>query len=370
MFILLLTLIFIRPFISSLAFPYLNTVYSATLLIFLLVWLLRRGLPLEKITFIRLPLILFILALLISLVFSTNKMVSLKELYKYISGVMLLLVGASLATEDRNKVIQCLVWASFAIGILAIYQYFFGFKHLLAYMSQQGINDQFALDYISQKRIFFPFATPNILGGYLAMMLPLAFTQKKKYLFIIPIVIALFLTKSLGAFLALGTVCLFYLLITKKLNKKILLFFFVLITLAVAVLILRLMTQKQHFHPAFSALMRLDYWKETWKIILTHPLTGLGIGNFSLPTSRYAHNSYLQIWAEMGILGIVAILWFVIYTLKFCWLNIRSSSNNKQILVLSVANVIFLAHNAIDFSFFTPEISLLWWVLIGMCLDT
>ena len=93
-------------------------------------------------------------------------------------------------------------------------------------------------------------------------------------------------------------------------------------------------------------------------------MIGVGVGNFNLMYSRYAHNSYLQVWAEMGILGIMALLWLVIALVKPALKNIKDAK--KTALPLITAAVVFLIHNFLDFTFFLPEVSLIWWVVLGL----
>jgi len=375
MLVILLILIFIRPFISSLTFPYLNAVYSGSLLLYLIPWIFLKSISLERIKSVKYPLILFCLALIISVVFSTNRFNSFKEIYKYITGLFLFMIAASLTNEDKMRIIHTIIFSGFIISILAIYQYFFGFQHVLDYISRQGASDSFALDYITRKRAFFPFVTPNTLGGYLAMVIPLTLINKNQIWLILPLCFSLLLTKSLGAFLSifLALVIYFYLPRTfvkvrglqGKFKKRKIVFLSVLLAIMGLVLVTRSVTQKQHLHPAFSMAMRLDYWRETLKIIKLYPLTGVGLGNFNLPQSRYAHNSYLQLWAEMGVLGIISILWLVISILKSCLKAIKNSSYKNQVAILITANTVFLIHNFLDFSFFLPEISLIWWAILG-----
>jgi len=362
----LLILIFIRPFISSLAFPYLNSIHSLILLVFLFIWIIVKGLPLEKIKPLKYPLMFLVLALIISVVFSYNKIVSIRELYKYITAIVLLLISISLSYKDKIRIIQGIALAGFIIALLAIYQYFFGFKHILDYIAKTKITDSFALDYISRRRVFFPFVTPNTLGGYLAMIIPLTLTDKNRVWFIIPIFFALLLTKSLGALLSifLGLVIYFYL--RGNLEKRGIIFLFGLLVIIGLIFITRTATQKQHIQPIFSAVMRLNYWKETLKIIRTAPLTGVGLGNFNLIQSRYAHNSYLQVWAEMGILGIASFLWLIVMVFKSALKNIKDSPNKPQIFSLITASSVFLIHNFVDFSFFLPEVALIWWAILGL----
>jgi O-antigen ligase len=64
-----------------------------------------------------------------------------------------------------------------------------------------------------------------------------------------------------------------------------------------------------------SALFRLIMWQSALNEFLKHPFTGVGIANFYYVTklfhSGFCHNLYLNTFAETGVIGGVAILWFV-----------------------------------------------------------
>lgn len=378
MLVLLLTLIFSRPFIASLAFPYLNFAYSTVFLGFLIIWFIKKGLPLKKIAALKIPLSLFLLALFISIIFSINKINSLKELYKYISGISIFLVIISLDYEDKIRVIKVIILSGFLISLLAINQYFFGFCHLVDYLARNQIASPFAMDYIQQKRVFFPFVTPSILGGYLIMMIPLilAFWDKKPKAFLSPLLFvflsisfALLLTKSLGALLSIFFGLIIYFYLQKILDKKRLLFIAGFLFVIGLIFFGRQTAAKQHILPSFSLIMRINYWESSLRIIKTVLWTGIGLGNFNFVFSRYTHNSYLQIWAEMGILGILSFLWLIIAVFKYAFENAKASSNNKLLTGLITANAVFLIHNLIDFSFFLPEVVLIWWIILGLSMQ-
>lgn len=67
-----------------------------------------------------------------------------------------------------------------------------------------------------------------------------------------------------------------------------------------------------------SAENRVEVLIKGLKVALAHPIIGVGIGNFYL-YSRHdlkAHNSYLEIWAELGLLGLAAYLTLLIAPLR------------------------------------------------------
>jgi len=71
-----------------------------------------------------------------------------------------------------------------------------------------------------------------------------------------------------------------------------------------------------------SFSMRIEYWRTAWRMVAVEPVLGLGLGSFgdafacfktSLATeTRQAHNDWLQLWAELGVLGPLAwgLLWW------------------------------------------------------------
>jgi putative inorganic carbon (HCO3(-)) transporter len=398
-----LILIFIRPFISSLAFPFANFFISLSFFIFLAVWFIRRGAHGGKNPLLRYAILLFLVALFISLIFSQNPTTSWAELYKYVTGLLILILGFSLTRRERNKIILAMTVSGLLVSVLAIYQYFFGFKALSVYVSKNQITNPFILDYISRKRVFFPFVTPNILGGYLAMMIPLALIQRNeapqakangflernterplsmrslkgvgfwprtyKIVFMAPLLLALLLTQSISAFLALFLGMLFYFYLQGRLEKKKIFILSGLLVMAGLVLISRITNQKLHLQPGFSAAMRLNYWRDTIQIIKAFLVAGVGLGNFNLAYSRYAHNSYLQIWAETGLLGIISILWLIVCVYKSTLMNIGKTIQRNQAAGLMAAGAVFLIHNLADFTFFLPEVAIPWWMILGLLLS-
>jgi len=366
MLLIILILIFIRPFICALAFPYSNFFYSLTLLIFLGAYLIYKKPLFTKKSGLVYPFVFFYLALSLSLFFSQDRFNSLAQLYQYLSGLGLLWVASSLPAEDRLNTIKLILLAGLIISALAIYQYLFGFKHVLDYLSPNQTSWPFLLSYLQRKRAFFPFVTPGALGGYLAMVMFLSLSSKNRIWFILPVFVALLLTKSVSAFACLLGGLVVYFAVQHKLKRINILLLGGLFLLVLIMIIGRSATEQGYLQPGFSALMRLNYWQETLMIIRDHPLVGIGLGNFNLANSRYAHNSYLQVWAEMGILGLVSLIWIIWAVMRAGLKKLTQTPGQKQAACLLAASAVFLMHNAIDFTFFLPEVSLIWWVILGL----
>jgi O-antigen ligase len=361
---LLLILIFIRPFISSLAYPWTNSVYSFALIGLLLFWLIRNHIPQERLKTLSLPILSFALALVISSYFSINKIKSAAELYKYLSGILLILVLPNLTKESRKRYITGILTCGIVISTLALYQYFIGFSHLRNFINTQNITTPFVLDCLQQKRVFFPFVTPGVLAGYLVMIAPLILLYKRRIWLALPLLCALLFTESLGALISLFLAALVYVLLKNDFKKSKGIFLLGLVLLIPLVFFMRIASGKEHLSPVFSVFMRLNYWRDTIEIIKIHPFIGIGLGNFNLACSRYAHNSFLQFWAETGLLGIASLFWLVYAILKNS-IN-KNISFDKEMLVFITCLSAFFFHNLWDFGFLLPEISLIWWAILGL----
>lgn len=366
---LVLTLIFCRPFISSLAYPRANALYSLCLIAALTIWLLKDSSWKQRFKKLILPTASFVLALVVSLCFSIDKTRSASELYKYIGAVLLVLALQNLTNKDKKNYLMAIFFCGTLISFLAIYQYFVGFNHLGNFINAQNINNQFVLDYLRQKRVFFPFVTPGILAGYLIMVGPLALLSKKGILFFLPITFALLLTFSLGAFISLFLTALIYMGLKGDFKKTKVALLLLLAIFIPMIFLMRNTCGRDHLSPMFSMSMRVNYWRDTLEIIRAHPFAGIGLGNFNLAYARYAHNSYLQFWAEAGLIGVASLFWLILAVFRRGVDKLGKIGKNKEKLVITACLAAFALHNLYDFSFFLPEVNLIWWAILGLLPD-
>jgi len=114
------------------------------------------------------------------------------------------------------------------------------------------------------------------------------------------------------------------------------------------------------FPPAVShrVLIRLEYWQAAWNIFLDHWLLGTGLFTFTniYPDYRvaefkmpmHAHNLYLQMAAEAGLIGLGLLLLCLGYLgVKIAGL-IRNGEHRETAFYLALALAGFLAHNLTD----------------------
>lgn len=191
-------------------------------------------------------------------------------------------------------------------------------------------------------RSYATFPHPNVLGGFLAVTLPLFvssliryFVKKKNkqeklfliwYLSVLIIgSIALVLTFSRSA-LIVGAIAIMFTL-ARSTNKKILASLLFLIIIF-GITLFSITPQEE------SVVVREQLNTAAIKLWQQSPFIGVGLGNFLVKLPAYlpsrtiyflqpVHNVYLLVLAETGAVGLVLTLWFV-------WLCIKSKTSNTS----------------------------------------
>lgn len=113
---------------------------------------------------------------------------------------------------------------------------------------------------------------------------------------------------------------------------------------------------------------RLHFWSVAWQSFLNHPIIGTGLDSFGVVFSEYdtwngifrveqAHNDYLQILSDAGILGILCVISFFILLVKKGLENIKNAKSRfyKSISTGALAGCLgILIHSFVDFPLRTP----------------
>ncbi|MGA1794326.1 MAG: O-antigen ligase family protein [bacterium] len=183
--------------------------------------------------------------------------------------------------------------------------------------------------------------------------------------------IALFLTGSRGGLLALAGGAVGFVLCSRARWKvlSVLMVAFVLFIFIPNPLMVRIMEVGRADVYAYS---RWSMWKGALAMLRDHPLLGVGIGNFpfysfmyAFPVegtwaryarvARYAHNELLHVGAEMGIPGILMILFLLFIVFRECLkkeAGLAGMHGEKKALLVGMMTL--LAHSMVDFIFHIP----------------
>jgi O-antigen ligase len=124
---------------------------------------------------------------------------------------------------------------------------------------------------------------------------------------------------------------------------------------------------------------RAHFWAVTLEIIKAHPFVGTGLGAFGVVYTRYdtrnglfrleqAHNDYLQVLSDGGIIGAVLALSFVALLFYKALSRARSKDDFRRGVALASLSGCFavLVHSFFDFTLHTTSNALLFLVLAAL----
>lgn len=355
------------------------------ILILAMVWTVRmlwKGNVKFASSFLNFPVFLFLCAGLISLIRATNPYQGLIELSNTAFYILLYFLILNNATQENivNNFIYSLLILTTIIAIHGIFQYIR--LDFLWFMFPPGA---------SINRVSSVFGNADFLGGYLAMVFPVSFSmflfRKRKILFgisSITIFISLLLTFTRSAWVSFGLSFIFLLVVLfiyrpDVISKNKVWLLSVLIVFVLLVIVLNFTTGYGIFSRFFSIFnwsgynvqVRFGLWSSALNIFKRSPVTGIGLDNFKIVGQGCRiHNEYLQILAEMGIIGIGVFAWLIFSYFKESFLALKNSSAYRQILIISLMAAAFsmLIDSLFCFPLHRVSHNVLFWSLLGLTL--
>lgn len=126
---------------------------------------------------------------------------------------------------------------------------------------------------------------------------------------------------------------------------------------------------------------RSEMWRNSWKIFSEHPMIGNGINTFYMEYSKtrtdeyrdkkgsYAHNCYLQMAAEIGVIGLVAFLAFCVMLVGRGLLSVYRGSGDipgSFTSALAAGVMAFLIHSFVDTNLYSLNLAALFWISCGV----
>ncbi len=289
-------------------------------------------------TYLVWAILLWLGTMLLSMTAAITITSSLKEIIKWLEFLVLLLLGSQYIRTRQH------IWTLVTLICLAgITQACYGYM--------QAAFDLGPVSFIrdTSLRVYGTFDQPNPYAGYINIPLSIALallllgsnwtTRIPAALTVVLLAAAEYLTQSRGGELALAIALLFIVMVGMPRLRKMLL---LLIPAGLALIELFLagwiptsvlnpvlrnlgLIQISFTFPTtqdFSTAERLAHWIAGIHMFLSHPLLGVGIGNYPDAYSRYfitifinslghAHNYYINIAAETGAVGLTAYLLFL-----------------------------------------------------------
>jgi O-antigen ligase len=122
---------------------------------------------------------------------------------------------------------------------------------------------------------------------------------------------------------------------------------------------------------------RLHMWQAALRMIQDRPILGQGVNTFMANyldfwvggerQPRYAHNCYLQIAAETGLIGLAAFAGMIVAASRRVWSALRVKAAAATLLAgLAAGLLAFLVHAGYETNFFSMRQAALFWTLGGL----
>ena len=273
---------------------------------------------------------------------------------------LLFLLTFVVAILDRRAMRLFLLALAAAVllqGLLALGQYASGGSLGLTILGELPTRAE-RIDFVDIVRPSGTFGNANALGGFFALTLPLLLglllvSDRRCDRIVYGAAFALGLggliaTLSRGAWLSLPLTLMIVTVVVLgrrlfTLKAGVAMAALGLTAVAAAIVIGPLIITRLTGDDAGSALSRLPMISATMSVIEQFPIFGAGLNNFAdalvrhdrtgfvqvalagRDNSLFVHNLYLLVWAETGVVGLLAFLWYVVSAFVVAYLVIRRS---------------------------------------------
>ena len=333
------------------------------------------------------PILLLLLASTISIFIAPDRLAALGIWRAYFVEPILFfyIVRLTLSEpEDRNHALQALGIGAIAVSLFAIIQYVSGF----------GIP----VPWDFERRVTSFFEYPNAVGLYLAPIVSVAVVllfsktknlkskneTKTKYeilkpkLFWISITVlgttAIIFAKTEAALVAIPAALLIVAFLKTE-NKKVK-GGLVLGTLLLFSIAFQIPGVKEKLLLSdYSGMVRRSQWRETSEMLQDHWLLGAGLSGYPAALEpyhidtqyeifQYPHNIFLNIWSELGLLGLIAFILLAIRVLRLSTTQPLSDSSTSFLIFAALLTMTI--HGLVDVPYFKNDLAVMTWSLLAL----
>lgn len=391
LFFLLLPTYLIRLSIGPLPTTLLELMLLVLLAVFITQFIVKnlkfkiRSSELSKYKSLIIATLLFLLAATIGVFVSTDIRAAAGEWKAfYVQPILLALMLVLYAKSTKKNlqditqiIILPLLLCGLATSVLAIYQHFTGWMVPWDFWENRNTF-----------RVTGWYGFPNAVGLFLAPLVPLAvFTflstyKNKQFLsltvsgvFLLLCPLSLIYAKGAGPIIGVAGGIGALLLLYKKTRV------FALSFGALAVLLLAGMPTDNPLKQEVllqdrSGQIRVEMWGETIEYLTHHPILGTGLASYQeklwpyrinkwIEIFHHPHNIFLTMWVNIGLLGLFAFVWLLVWFYKNTLLSLHPTQVSLKPFLLASMTVFVIA-GLVDSPYIKNDLSIVFWTLIAL----
>ncbi len=376
-------LVFIMPFIRA----------TQSMVLVLLVILLAMKIIVKLFTsekaiykrsFMDMPMALLFIVWITTTITSVTIKGSMVDLVISTLGLLLCFISIQILDDKKDyvNIITSALLSNFVISLYGIYQFFI----------EKPINDAWVDKNVNpdlQIRAYSVLGNPNILSQYLLLILPIGIMfliYKKKIthkilLAVITGAIFLCLLLTLSRASLIGVIVSFLTIGILKYSSLLI----ILVPLGVIALMFlapsifeRLLTSFNTKDTSISS--RVTLWNDVMQMIKDYMFTGVGFGVTAFSgiylfykhqylTALHAHNFYLEVLAETGIIGFIVFMYFLFIFIVNLMKNyiIQKEKFNKYITLGTLAAFLGILMNGMaEYTWADFRVVTMFWIVVGI----
>ena len=318
--------------------------------------------------------------------FGVSKSIQVFLMYMLFMAFYFVVINTVKTEKMYKDLMTVFVLSATAVSIYGFCQYLFGWNVNQAWMDEEMFED-------IKMRIYSTLENPNVLGEYLLLAIPMSvglMWTKKKWLSKIfylgttgILFLALILTFSRGCWIGLMvTAAAFVTFVSGKLWGLLLLALPVL-PFVIPDSIIKRFTSVGNMEDT-STSYRVFIWMGTFALLKDYWFGGIGMGqeaftniypfySYNGIVAPHAHNTFLQLWVETGIWGLLVFVFIMFMYFKYTAGIMKQHKKGSDVHTLSVAlssGILgFLVQSMFDNTFYNYRVFMIFWLVLAMTMS-
>ena len=279
--------------------------------------------------------------------------------------LLLMVFVVSIGRDVRREEIERSLYVSvLLLAMWGVVEYLFGV----------GIPSPWNVAISEGRRATGPFPYPNALAlavvpiGAYGLSRFISSRDRLGFITFVMALIASFVARSDGGFIALAAVLWLALVSIKRLRWPVIVVTIIGLAVGFGVSEIREPVLKELRLENWSGYVRKKMWQDTTVLLKDHPIKGAGMAGYptvfkpyqtttGIEIFQYPHNIILNFWVETGLAGLLAFFWIV-----FAWLK------KKEAMLLPL--VALLIHGLVDVPYFKNDLAIVFFLLLALCAIT